>query len=823
MKKLERLILCLVLLTGFLMIEPAYAYYENVEEFEDKVLFKKTYLDLGTWERTWEKDLGIWGKLKTKAYFSLGKLYIKLPTKIRTKYDTTIEYTEENMVEMLIDTYNGPGKEFEFEIGADIYLKWSTIFGDLKVGDFPTGFDIDGDFEPPLGVGEQAYTGSDGAAASIGLYKALSLDVGFQVRLKIEGIEVYGGYWEDDPYVVAKEQGASGVRFYQQNTWYTQFSVHEDQLPISIPLDGYVDFGVNNLKYKVKYTVQIAGSIGLSVLGMSWSYTIPLWSDIKSFTDNIDVDSGNSDDTSYQMTRFFVYLLNEYGIPWYGIGPLPPVAANPGASIVVDIPIKEIAINLPSLFDIADTYIEVYWENGTLMKTISGVSRSDFLNGWISGITIDIPSIPDVDYHYIEFRLKTPEITSPDWFGDWIGAPDFVNATMMFWFRLPDLNILDMSLSISEGTTYDTYNIDVEVDNVGDIASPIIPSGVKLYLYDGIPNMTQNNFDFDTVIGQSTLIESKQLDALSPNQSQIVHFSWTSSSQWVGKDIAFIASIGSLNPVAERTPINNRAFVTTHVMDRQHDIEVTNVVPDKVNVNTGDTVNISVDVKNAGKQQETFTVDVFAGEELVGTKQKTLNAGSTTTLVFQWTTSTAGTFGIKAQVPPVNNEDDTLDNICEDDTVAVNPPFDFSISASPSSRIVTAGASTTYTVTVTLTGGTAETVSLSYSGCPSHTSCTFSPSQGNPTFISTLTVSTSTITPTGTHTLTITATGGGKTHSCSVQLTVNPPSPPVGGIWLSVDKFGLLAPYVGLASAIIVATAAIAICVKRVKSTKDKR
>ena len=40
---------------------------------------------------------------------------------------------------------------------------------------------------------------------------------------------------------------------------------------------------------------------------------------------------------------------------------------------------------------------------------------------------------------------------------------------------------------------------------------------------------------------------------------------------------------------------------------------------------------------------------------------------------------------------------------------------------------------------------------------------------------------------------------------------------PVGGIWIPVDKFGLLAPYIGLASTIIVATAATAIYVKRRK------
>ena len=46
---------------------------------------------------------------------------------------------------------------------------------------------------------------------------------------------------------------------------------------------------------------------------------------------------------------------------------------------------------------------------------------------------------------------------------------------------------------------------------------------------------------------------------------------------------------------------------------------------------------------------------------------------------------------------------------------------------------------------------------------------------------------------------------------------------PVGGVVVPVDKFGLLAPYIGLASTILVATAATAIYVKRVKRRKEKQ
>jgi len=62
-------------------------------------------------------------------------------------------------------------------------------------------------------------------------------------------------------------------------------------------------------------------------------------------------------------------------------------------------------------------------------------------------------------------------------------------------------------------------------------------------------------------------------------------------------------------------------------------------------------------------------------------------------------------------------------------------------------------------------------------------------------------------------------------HSGAEILMINweRPRAAVGGIVVPVDKLGLLAPHIGLASTIIVATAATAIYVKRVKHRKDKQ
>lgn len=138
---------------------------------------------------------------------------------------------------------------------------------------------------------------------------------------------------------------------------------------------------------------------------------------------------------------------------------------------------------------------------------------------------------------------------------------------------------------------------------------------------------------------------------------------------------------------------------------------------------------------------------------------------------------------------------------------------DFSLSASPASRTVTQGASTTYTVTETPSGGFTGSVTLAASGLPTGATAAFSP---NPTTgASTLTVTTATTTPTGSFTITITGTSGTLSHTttvtlvvtgtggCGVNLLLNSGFETVGGNWtatagvLGNASSGAAAPHAG--------------------------
>jgi uncharacterized membrane protein len=98
---------------------------------------------------------------------------------------------------------------------------------------------------------------------------------------------------------------------------------------------------------------------------------------------------------------------------------------------------------------------------------------------------------------------------------------------------------------------------------------------------------------------------------------------------------------------------------------------------------------------------------------------------------------------------------------------------DFSLSATPSSQTVVAGNSTSYTVSLSRSGGFAGAVALSASGLPAGASASFSPT----TLVSnhdsgTMTVQTGSSTAAGSYTLTVTGTNGGISHTATVTLVV---------------------------------------------------
>jgi uncharacterized membrane protein len=115
---------------------------------------------------------------------------------------------------------------------------------------------------------------------------------------------------------------------------------------------------------------------------------------------------------------------------------------------------------------------------------------------------------------------------------------------------------------------------------------------------------------------------------------------------------------------------------------------------------------------------------------------------------------------------------------------AANKP-DFSVMAAPASQTVTAGQSTSYTVTVSRLNGFTGSVTLAASGLPSGATATWKLSDGTSSNVlppsltsAAVTIQTATSTPTGTYNATITGTSGNLAHSTTVKLVVQPASQP---------------------------------------------
>jgi len=161
-----------------------------------------------------------------------------------------------------------------------------------------------------------------------------------------------------------------------------------------------------------------------------------------------------------------------------------------------------------------------------------------------------------------------------------------------------------------------------------------------------------------------------------------------------------------------------------------------------------------------------------------GTFQGQQNGASWT---FNWTApaTDVGFITFYAAGNQANNDGNTSGDYIYKTFVASAPASstpDFSISATPSSRALVPGNSTTYSVTVTPLAGFTGVVNLSAGGLPPGATAAFVPATINITDAnsktSTLTITSSAGTPLGNSTINITGTAGALTHAAQVVLQV---------------------------------------------------
>jgi subtilisin family serine protease len=152
----------------------------------------------------------------------------------------------------------------------------------------------------------------------------------------------------------------------------------------------------------------------------------------------------------------------------------------------------------------------------------------------------------------------------------------------------------------------------------------------------------------------------------------------------------------------------------------------------------------------------TFNPAVITGGS--GTAQLTVVAPSTPGTTSVGITATSGAISHSTSV-----------------SLTVVPPPDYSIAASPTSRTVTAGATTTYSIGVSALNGFTGDVTVSASGLPASVGT----ASVNPTVVQgagtvQLTVATVATAPGGSYPITVTGTSGSLSHATTATLVVNP-------------------------------------------------
>jgi hypothetical protein len=199
--------------------------------------------------------------------------------------------------------------------------------------------------------------------------------------------------------------------------------------------------------------------------------------------------------------------------------------------------------------------------------------------------------------------------------------------------------------------------------------------------------------------------------------------------------------------------------------------------PASQSVVAGNGTSYTATVTPSGGYSGTVTFSVSglpAGATGTFTPASVTASGSSTLAVATTTAVAAGTYPLT-----ITGSDGTLTHTASVSLV-VNAAVvgDFAISATPASQTVQAGNATSYSTTITPSGGFTGTVSLSASGLPAGASASFAPASiTSGSGSSTLTVSTTAATAAGTYTLTITGTSGALSHSTTVTLVVTAPPP----------------------------------------------
>jgi len=233
--------------------------------------------------------------------------------------------------------------------------------------------------------------------------------------------------------------------------------------------------------------------------------------------------------------------------------------------------------------------------------------------------------------------------------------------------------------------------------------------------------VTLSNF-YVSVHTDTTLVDSRFINYLDPYACQTLYTTWNTGLLSDGNyiltvDVQTFPNEADLSDNTFTSLVELRTIKPTFI----HDIQVANVTSSKNEVYQGETVNITVTVRNNGNATESTNVSTCFNNFLIQKKEILgLRPTAEQILIFQWNTTNVpeGLYRISATADPVEGEINTADNTYYDDLVKIKlclPQIthDVAITAlSVSPKVTEAGVPATITASVKNLGNLPENFDL---------------------------------------------------------------------------------------------------------------
>jgi len=186
------------------------------------------------------------------------------------------------------------------------------------------------------------------------------------------------------------------------------------------------------------------------------------------------------------------------------------------------------------------------------------------------------------------------------------------------------------------------------------------------------------SFYVNTYYNEANLIDVFYISNLQPNTDVTIVFVWNTSYVEEGsyQINAYAEPVPSETYISDNLYVNGFVEISTKPPPMIHDIAVLNVTSSATLIYIGETVDISVVVKNQGNYTESFSAMAFYNCNDIETKLvENLEPNAEKTLVFHWNTQDVleGNYTLSAEASAVSGELNVVNNRFVDDAVWVRP------------------------------------------------------------------------------------------------------------------------------------------------------